>query len=113
MAREVTDLDVLRDYLQGVLERAGHHADNVKEIVLAIAGAVVWRKGDEPLKIMEREGEMTNVIWVVIGGRRYALSYNHKDGAIELRDRSTQGDVLGSFTNATPASEVLSFFQKL
>jgi hypothetical protein len=113
MPKQVKDLDVLRKYLEGVLERADHHAKSVEEIVLAIAGAVVWRKGVEPLEVMEREGDMKNVMWVRISGTRYALSYNHLDGAIELRENSTRGDVLGSFTNATPASEVLSFFKNL
>jgi hypothetical protein len=75
--------------------------------VLAIAGAVVLCKGDEPLEVFERNGEMASVAWLKIAGARYALSYSHDDGAIELRRRSTQGDVLGSFTNVTPASEVL------
>ena len=37
---------------------------------------------------MSREGHMTNVLWVKIGGKRYAFSYNHQIGAIEKGRRA-------------------------
>jgi len=39
------------------LERADHHADNVNEIALAIAGGIIW-KTTEDIRVMSREGEM-------------------------------------------------------
>ena len=113
MPHQVTDVDVLRDYLRGVLDRADHHAQNVNEIALAIAGAIIWRKDDTPLEVMIREGEMKNVLWVKIRNQRYALSYNHESGEIELRDGSTRGNVVGTFSNATPLTDVKRIFGAL
>lgn len=113
MPHQVTDVDVLRDYLRGVLDRADHHAQNVNEISLAIAGAIIWRKDDNPLEVMVREGEMKNVIWVKIGNQRYALSYNHEAGEIELREGSTRGNVVGTFSNTTPLADVRRIFGAL
>lgn len=113
MPHQVTDVDVLRDYLRGVLDRADHHAQNVNEIALAIAGAIIWRKDDTPLEVMIREGEMKNVLWVKIRNQRYALSYNHESGEIELRDGSTSGNVVGTFSNATQLTDVKRIFGAL
>jgi hypothetical protein len=109
MPRIVSDVDVLQEYIAGVMERAAHHAGKVEEIALAVAGAIIWRK-DGPIKIYEREGEMTNALWVTISGKKYALSYNHRAETIEFREKSMQGKVLATFTNATPVSKVKEFF---
>ena len=87
MPRTVSNVDVLQEYIAGVMERAAHHAGDVEEIALAVAGALIWRK-EGPIKIYEREGKMTNAIWVVIGGKKYALSYNHRAKTIEVRERA-------------------------
>jgi hypothetical protein len=83
--------DVLQQYLLGVVARADHHADNVNEVVLSLAGAIIWRKGPDDLEVMVRDGVVKNVLWVRINGQRYALSYNHNDRTIEMRCGSTQG----------------------
>jgi len=108
----VTSVDVLQQYIRGVMERAEHHANNVDEVCLVIAGAVVWRKDGE-LEVMARDGDMKNVLWLRVNGQRYALSYNHDQLCIEVRERNTQGNVLASFTNATPVRDVKLFFAGL
>jgi hypothetical protein len=113
MPKQVTDVDLLSDYLQGVVGRADHHAPNVNEVALAIAGAVIWRKDDEPIEVFVREGEMKNVLWFKVGGVRYALSYNHDSGEIELREGGTQGSVVGSFSNATQNNVIRDTFDRL
>jgi hypothetical protein len=113
MPQEVTEIDVLRDYLRGVMDRADHHAQNVNEIALAIAGGLIWRKDDEALDVMVREGEMKNVLWFKVSGQRYALSYNHETGEIELREGSTQGNVRGAFSNSMPNDQVRRIFAGL
>ena len=112
MPRTVTDVDVLQEYIRGVMDRADHHAGNINEVCLAIAGAVVWRK-DGDIRVYERAGQMTNALWVHINGNRYALSYNHDAGQIEIREDSMQGNVLASFDNSNTASEVRQFFESL
>ena len=113
MPTPVTDVDVLRDYLRGVVDRADHHAQNVNRIVLAIAGAVIWRKDAAAMEVLARDGDMKNVLWLKISGQRYALSYNHEQGLIEIRQNSTQGNVVGSFSNATTNEEVYRIFRSL
>ena len=114
MATRVRDVDTLREYVAGVVVRADHHGQGVNEIVLAIAGAIIWRKDpDIALEVNTRDGQMTNVLWVEIGGKRYAFSYNHDQQTVEVREGSTQGAVLGSFSNGTPLSQVKTFFAGL
>ncbi|MEH1935142.1 MAG: hypothetical protein V7L14_15895 [Nostoc sp.] len=50
MPLEVTDIQTLKGYIDGVMERADHHAGGVNEISLALAGAIVWRKDDDPIR---------------------------------------------------------------
>ena len=114
MALTVTEIEDLRAYLKGVMERADHHAGAVKEIALALTGAILWRKeDDEPIKVMTHNGETKNVLWVRIGGSRYAFSYNNGTGEIELRKGSTQGETLHTFSNSTSLSDVHRIFAKL
>ncbi len=113
MALPVTDIATLQEYLAGVMDRAEDHGPGVTDIVLTLAGAIVWRKDDEPVKVMTHKGETKNVLWAHIGGTRYAFSYNHDDGCIEMRAGGTQGNVLHSFNNATPAAEIKQLFEAL
>lgn len=113
MPRRISDVQVLNEYLRGVIERAEHHAGRIDEIILAIAGALVWRKDPDELQVFEREGEMKNVLWARIGGERYACSYNHDTESIEVRRGSTHGTVLESFDNSTPLRDVKQFFERL
>lgn len=114
MALTVTEVEELRSYLQGVMTRADHHAGAVKHIALALAGAILWRKNDdEPIRVMVREGQTANVLWVRIGTTRYAFSYNHDLGQIEMRAGSIQGSVVQTFTNATPLAAIYSYFAEL
>lgn len=62
---------------------------------------------------MSKDGDLKNVLWVKIGGQRYAFSYNHDARTIEMRKGSVQGDVLHSFSNATPLAEVERVFRAL
>lgn len=114
MALTVTEIEELRAYLNGVMNRADHHAGAVNEIALALAGAILWRKNDEePIKVMVRDGHTTNVLWVRIGSTRYAFSYNHDAGQIEMREGSTHGPTLHTFTNSTPLASVRMIFESL
>jgi hypothetical protein len=113
MAQAVTDVGTLQQYMSGVLDRADHHAQNVNEVVLTLAGAIVWRKDAAPMEARTYEGKMTNILSVSIGGKRYTFRYDHEKGAVELREGSHTGSVLAAFTNATPASEIKALFAKL
>ncbi|MHC5721892.1 MAG: hypothetical protein ACYTX0_60210, partial [Nostoc sp.] len=75
MTLEVTDIQTLKSYIDGVMERADHHAGDVNEICLALAGAIVWRKDDAPIKVRVSGGEIKNQLWVKINHTRYVFSY--------------------------------------
>lgn len=114
MALTVREIEELRSYLNGVMDRVDHHAGNVNEIALALTGAILWRKNDdEPIRVMVREGKTTNVLWVKIGQKLYAFSYNHESGEIDMREGSIQGPTIHSFSNDTPLSSVRSIFESL
>ena len=112
MPKPITDVDELQKYIRGVMGRAKHHAGNVDEIVLAIVGAVILHK-DGDIEVFESQGQMKNVLWTHIDGQRYALSYKHELGQIEVRKNSTQGDVLGSFDNSNTVGDVRRVFSSL
>lgn len=112
MARTVTDIDVLQEYISGVMANAEHHAGEVEEIALAVAGAIIWRK-DGPIQVWERNGSMTNALWATINGRRYFFSYNHDEKTIDVHGDGKGGPWLASFDNRTPITEVKEFFHHL
>jgi hypothetical protein len=59
----VTEIEQLCAYIYGVMVRVDHHAGNAKEIVLALAVAILWRKNDdEPIRVMAHGGETNNVL---------------------------------------------------
>jgi hypothetical protein len=114
MALSVIEVEELRSYLKGVMDRADHHAGQVNEIALALTGAILWRSNDnESIKVMLREGETTNVLWVKIGSERYAFSYVHSTQEIEMRKSSLSGPTIHKFTNATPLTDIYSIFKAL
>lgn len=113
MPVHVNDVDTLKQYIEGVMGRAAHHAGNVDGVALALAGAIVWKKDEDDIEVMASAGATKNVLWVKFNSVRYAFSYNHSDQTIELRQRSTQGPVLYSFDNSTPYSEILRAFNTL
>lgn len=113
MALPINTIDQLRTYLDGVAGRANHHAPNVTDVALAVAGAVIWRADPSSIEVREYNGRMANMIWFTIGGNRYALVYNHQGQCIELRDRGQQGNVLNQFDNSHSAGQVRAVFDSL
>lgn len=113
MPLTVADLDTLLEYFDGVMSRT-HHAPNVNAIALALLGAVLWKKDDDAhIEVRTYGGSTANILWVTIAGIRYALAYNHKEGCIELRERTSTGEVRFSFTNRTSVNEVRRLFEEL
>ncbi len=113
MALSVNTLNLLNQYITGVMERAEHHAPNVDEIALAIVGAIIWKVTDEDIQVKTYSGQMANVLWMTINVNRYALVYNHENETIEIREGSIRGNALYEFTNATPIIEIKQAFNNL
>jgi hypothetical protein len=113
MAITATDVDILHQYAEGVMGRADHHAGQVKGIALALLGGIIWRGEPGSIEIKQYAGGLANVLWVTIGGKRYAFAYNHDKGEIEIRDRTQSGLAVHGFSNSTPAAEVEAVFRAL
>ncbi len=112
MAITIDSVQILQDYLRGVLDRAGHHAQNVEGVALAIMGAVIWR-AEGAIEVKQYAGSPANLLWFWVNGNRYALTYNHAAQTIEMKDRTHAGNVLHSFTNGSSYQDVISAFMAL
>jgi hypothetical protein len=112
MALTIKTLTVLNEYINGVMSRADHHGQNVNEIVLTLAGAVIWR-ATQDIEVRTYNEETANILWLTINEHRYALAYNHKIGEIEIRDRNQNGTVLATFNNSISATKVKEIFAGL
>ena len=112
MALSISTLTLLTEYINGVMDRANHHAQNINEVVLALVGAVIW-KATQDIEVRTYQGEMANILWLTIDSRRYAIAFNHHTGRIEIRERSTQGTVIHEFDNSVTNDEVKRIFEDL
>jgi len=108
----VKDVSDMARYIRGIVGRADHHADSVNEVVLTLAGAILWRADEDP-EVMSQGGDLKNVLWVKINRQRYAFSYSHIAKRIEMRAGSTHGAILHSFDNATATSQIRAIFDQL
>jgi hypothetical protein len=114
MPLQVNDLETLQGFVHGAMARAELHAKQVRAITLAILGGIIWRLEPGTVKIQFHEGQLSNaLLWESISERSYACTYNSGTGELEVRDSSARGPVLHVFTNATPITDVESFFSKL
>jgi hypothetical protein len=93
--------------------RSAHHAQNVSGVALTLLGAILWRADDASLEAFGSSGPAGNVLWVKIGGKRYAFSYDHNSGEIMMKQGSTQGVVLHRFDNSTPSTAIEAIFRVL
>lgn len=112
MALTITTLTLLNEYINGVMNRADHHAQNVNEIVLTLAGAVIWR-ATQDVEVRTYNDETANILWLTVNDHRYVLAYNHQTGNIEVRDRNQNGIVLATFNNTSTAADVKRVFSTL
>jgi hypothetical protein len=112
MALTITTLTLLNEYINGVMGRADHHGQAVNEIILTLAGAVVW-KATQDVEVRTYNDETANILWLTVNGHRYAIAYNHQTSNIEIRDRNQNGTVLATFNNQSTAIQVKQIFTRL
>ena len=115
MARKLVTVQEIRDFVVKVQKEANHHASEVEHVILELEHAVLSRINlpIDTFSVYERNGNLARNCWVVLGGNRYAFSYNYDAKKIELRDRSNQGPVIHSFDNTTPSVMVQSVIARL
>ena len=115
MPVRIDDVEPLKRYLNGVMARAEHHAQNVSGVALALVGAIIWEKDNSEIRVRgTTDKDMKNVLQVDIKGEEYSFKYDHDDGgSIELHRGKTTGPLVHRFSNATPVSEVQRVFAGL
>lgn len=112
MAITINKIEALKEYFNGVMNRANHHADNVNEIVLALIGGVIWC-AEGNFEVRQYGGAPANILWMEVGDTRYCFKFNHETEKIECLEGGHVGAVLETFDNQTTISEVKSFFAGL
>ena len=68
MTTEVNDVVALKSYLEAAMGRAKTHPGNVDGVILALTGAIVWKKDADPIEPIGSEGDKKNVLWVKFNG---------------------------------------------
>lgn len=109
---KVTTLAILRQYAAGVVERAECHGPNVNVIVYTLLGYLIANLAVDRIEVRGSEGAIGNVLWCRYGGQRFAFSYDHKNGgSIVLRRSTTQGPLIGRFTNRSGVDDFKRAFE--
>lgn len=95
-------VDHLQRYFTQVVERAEHHAEDVSEVLPMLAGVLIMCKDPGTnLEAHNYRGVAANALHVTIGGQRFALSYDHDQHAIAVKEGSFRGPLLAMFDNST------------
>lgn len=113
MAITATDVEQLNEYASGVMERAKHHAFSVKGSALTILGGIIWRADPDTIRIRQYGGNPANMLWIRVGGRAYALRYEHSTGQIEIRDGSQNGAILHAIDDTMPVADIYTIVDSL
>lgn len=112
MAIQINQIEILKEYFNGVMNRADHHADDVNEIVLALIDGVIWR-AEGNFEVMQYGGAPANILWMYVGDNRYCFKFNHETGKIECHEGGHNGELIESFDNQTSISKVKQFFANI
>ncbi|MCG9874334.1 MAG: hypothetical protein MH321_06060 [Leptospiraceae bacterium] len=111
MALNIDSIELLKQHVAGVMERADHHAKSVYKIVLPLIGLVVWKADN--IQARTNQGETANMIWFEVVNKRYALVFNHIKRKIEIREKSQQGKSIIEIDNDTNLGELIDIFNTL
>ena len=112
MALKIKDIRLMKRYLEGIMDRANHHAQQVNEIVLALAGGVIWRGAE--IDVRTYNGETANMLWMKTDlGKEYCFIFNHNNGMIEAHEETMNGRLLRQFSNTNKTYDVKAFFEDM
>jgi hypothetical protein len=113
MTIHVKNIKILKGYFDKVVERTQCHAGNVGQVIFPLLGFIV-NKMDENSDIQVRGNDATgNILWIFIGGTRYAFRYEHSDETIEIRENSYMGPLIAKVDNSTTTSKLETIFANL
>ena len=112
MALKIEDIRLMKRYFEGVMGRANHHAENVNEIILALAGGVIWRGAD--IDVRTYGDKTANMLWMKTdSGKGYCFIFNHNNWLIEVYENTMNGKLLKQFSNEDSLKDVRLFFKGL
>lgn len=112
MAIKIEDIRLMKRYFEGVMARANHHAENVNEVILALAGGVIWRGAD--IDVRTYRDKTANMLWMKTdSGKEYCFIFNHNNWLIEVHENTMNGKLLKVFSNNDTNSDVKEFFERL
>lgn len=112
MPISIDSIESYQQYFRGVFDRAEHHAEHVRGVALALAGAVILKSTGE-ITVRGYLGQPANVIWFLINDNRYAMNYDHDSGKIVLRGRTQSGETIAEFDNNSRYSDIIRTFNGL
>lgn len=114
MPISVNDIETLHDFAVGVMARAGRQTTQVRAIVLAMLGGIIWRVDPGSVQIRFQDGGRANALrWISVTGYEYTCTYNNQTNRMEVHDHNSRGSVLHTFSNTTPIAEVQRIFSTL
>ncbi|ENB2052492.1 hypothetical protein D2H34_003939 [Vibrio fluvialis] len=114
MAVKVNQVELLKDYFFGVVERSEHHAPNVNEVIYPLLGLIVLKMDDNSdIQVRGSQGVTGNILWFTTNSQRYAFRYEHEDDTIEIRKDSFKGDVVAKVNNSTTVADLKNIFASL
>lgn len=113
MSIQLTDIEVLNQYLEAAMQRAAHHAMFVRNVALMLVGPVIWYAEPDSLRVRTHLGNKGNVLWATIGGQRYVFCLNHKEHGIEVRSGNLQGATVHIFHRDATMDEICGVFAGL
>jgi hypothetical protein len=114
MALSVKSVNEIRRYFNGVVERAGHHALNVSEVIYPLLGFILLHfDPSSDIEVREYNGIPANMLWVHINGKKYTFQYNHQHGNIEIKNGGMNGPVLHTIDNNNTIADLKVIFGSL
>jgi len=83
------DIETLHDFVVGVMARAGRQTTQVRAIVLAMLGGIIWRVDPGSIEIRFQDGGRANDLrWASITGYEYSCTYNQHTDQMEIHDHN-------------------------
>lgn len=114
MRENLNSVDELQTYLTGIIQRARHHAPEIAQVILALAGAVILEKDRGlPLQAGTYRGRIANVLRATIRNENYVFGYNHDNGQIVIKRGNNRGPTVGEFNNQTHTRDIIRIFRNL
>ncbi len=115
MARNISTINEIKQYVAKVTVAASHHAPNVQHVIPLLENEVLERLKlpTDKFQVYERNGNLARTCWITFATNRYAFSYNYQTQMIELKQGSLQGQLIQDFSNSTAQAKIQSVIKSL